>query len=527
MSEENIKNNIVDKIEAEKEILETMPKNNAKNLNKYKKKVNELENEYEEYRKQILEIFKERYENYIDVAKNEKIDGFEDKLAEIKKSLPLLNDDRDYDEKLSLDRNIYKIGKFYKENLDSINLQIADYINKFSNLGIEIIPSDFDYNEYVKQYMEIFLGELANNNVKSKALKTKFEEIYWKCPDIIIYIELNLRDIYDKNKTEIEKIVDERKKELLSKIDNQPSKLMKQYLELKQEQIELTSTDKKILIDGLLSKKEDFRNFTEDKFDNNCNKIVPKAMIAGIKENSSEFEQNIFKFLHSIYEYRDYMKFKFIVDDIIKIYQAKEENEKKYQDTKKQIEELSKELKKVNESAQAKHSFFKRKKVKDIKMEQNKLILDLKNLYKEYDVLKINDKIYKKLQDDSTIYDVLKLAQSTYIYLVNCIIKYHQDITPEGIDDMVLELEEFLESPYNTIINHLTILDKKDIALMIKDRYKLFNFLIERPDLDEDNLDKLISTLELLNKSFYYKNVDIDMEDIKNLIQIKKILNLD
>ena len=41
---------IMDKIEASKEVLSTMPKNNLKNINIYQEKLEELEDEYEKYK---------------------------------------------------------------------------------------------------------------------------------------------------------------------------------------------------------------------------------------------------------------------------------------------------------------------------------------------------------------------------------------------------------------------------------------------------------------------------------------------
>ena len=70
------------------------------------------------------------------------------------------------------------------------------FINKFSKVGIQVSLDDFDYSLYVKNYMKTFFQELEKGNVNSERLKEKFEEIYWKCPDIIVHIELNIRNIY-------------------------------------------------------------------------------------------------------------------------------------------------------------------------------------------------------------------------------------------------------------------------------------------------------------------------------------------
>ena len=53
----NIKE-VLERIEVEKEVLSTMPKNNAKNVDKYLEKVLQLKKEYEGYQEEIEKTFK-------------------------------------------------------------------------------------------------------------------------------------------------------------------------------------------------------------------------------------------------------------------------------------------------------------------------------------------------------------------------------------------------------------------------------------------------------------------------------------
>ena len=130
---------------------------------------------------------------------------------------------------------------------------------------------------------------------------------------------------------------------------------------------------------------------------------------------------------------------------------------------------------------------------------QNKLIIELNEMYKELDLNRMYNKISLNLKDNSTIYDILRLAASSYYYLVTLIIKNQQDILPEEIESKIEKLEKFLVNPNNNIINNITIQEEKDIGLIIKDKYKLSNFLLEKEDLEKDNLDNLIKTLENIN----------------------------
>ena len=151
--------------------------------------------------------------------------------------------------------------------------------------------------------------------------------------------------------------------------------------------------------------------------------------------------------------------------------------------------------------------------------------MEIKNLYVQLDLDEFYNKIYTELADDSTIYEVLNLASSYYNYLVRCIINNDKSILPEDIEILVQELYEFLETPYNTIINNLTIMDEKNVAMIIKDRYKLLNFNIELDDLDISNVDNLISILEDIQIGFNMKKAELTVADITELCNINKILS--
>ena len=61
-----LKNNILDKIKADKELLETMPVNNEKNTQKYNEKIQELEKEYAVLENQILNEIEKRFNSKIE-----------------------------------------------------------------------------------------------------------------------------------------------------------------------------------------------------------------------------------------------------------------------------------------------------------------------------------------------------------------------------------------------------------------------------------------------------------------------------
>ena len=211
------------------------------------------------------------------------------------------------------------------------------------------------------------------------------------------------------------------------------------------------------------------------------------------------------------------MEFKFIIDDIKDIYSKKEENKKKFSEVKKQIESAEKKLKKVN-----KKGFFKKAKGKNI--EQEKLISELQELYKELDKEQFNQKIYENVRDNSSLYEILILAKSDYSYLANCLIKNNHQIEAQEIEEQIVKLKTFMKSPYHTIMKNIHISDEKNVQIIIKDRYRLLNFKVEKEDLDEENIEALVRNLKAIEISLNLENTGLKIEDIDIVCKIKELL---
>ena len=147
-------------------------------------------------------------------------------------------------------------------------------------------------------------------------------------------------------------------------------------------------------------------------------------------------------------------------------------------------------------------------------------------MYKRLDLDKFSQKASEILKENSTIYDVLKLASEYYDFLVESIIKNKKDITQEEIEDKITSLNKFLHNPYNTIINNITILEEKDVTFVIKDKYKLLNFNIEKEDFAEENIDNLISTITDIQLNINMEKAKVKLQEMEQMIKIKKLLNL-
>ena len=163
-------------------------------------------------------------------------------------------------------------------------------------------------------------------------------------------------------------------------------------------------------------------------------------------------------------------------------------------------------------------------KLKTLTIDINNQILEIKELYRKIDDDKIYDKIASTLTDNSTIYDALVLVASYYTFLVEAIIDQYPDIAEKEINENVNEFRSFITNPYITILNNVTIKEDKDMALMIKDKYNLFNINITKSDLEETTIGTLMNTVEEIVNAFNLENSGLKLDDIKFVIRANKIL---
>ena len=514
---------ILEKIESDKEILSTLPKNNKKNIAQYIENVQNLEKEYKEEQNKVLTEIQKRYDKILDVKPCKDIESLSAQIQEIEIMLDTIDDVKTSYEKMDMDKKIYKLGKFYKENLESINEEILACINKFKEVGIDLTPENFNYSMYVEDYMKSFFEGIEKNDVNSDEIKNKFEDIYWKCPDIIIHIELNLRYIFIKKQSMIDKYFAKKKNDLLNVIKMKPEQIKEKYMELSKELARKIRTDKAAIINNFLNEKYNIKDYTDDKIKTYYETMINQKALK--KENKEELDENIIKFINSLYEYKNYTKFQFIFDDIKKKYTEKEQHKNEYNSIKKEIINKEKKLQGLNKKIRGKGLFGKKKeKSEKQNTEYNKLILEIKESYKKLDASEIYSKIIEKMSDNSTIYDVLIVASGFKNYLVDCIIDKNPSIEQQEIELYIKDLLQFLRNPYNTIIKNISIMDEKDIPIIISDRYKLLNFNINKDDINIDIIDNIIDTLNKIETRHNMDLSGIKIDDMEFIVESKKIL---
>lgn len=513
--------NITKKISVDQEVLSTLPRNNEKNINAYLKKLKTYKNTYEKLANEITEEMQQRISDIEKIEKSEELLALEDEIKNTEGVIYLLNDiDTSY-EKMDLDKILYNLNFYYKKNLEVVNETILYCIKKFQEVGIELTLKDFSYSKYVNEYINVFLQELENGDVNSKRIKSKFEEIYWKCPDIIVHIKLNIIYLYLKNEKYIDKYYTKQTELLIKKFSKDD--ILNRYIEVKKHLMEKTEEDKFVIIDNFLSGKLKAKDFSGASIESDYLKFISSETLKSMSdEKKKEINSNLSKLADSLYEYKNYLKYKFIIDEVKEEYKNKEQNKNLYAQSKKELNTKESKLFKINNKING-HGILVKSNDKYV-VEANNLILELKDKYTDLEKNKINNKIYNELDENSTLLDVLKVASSFYSFLYRCAREEFVDATDEEINLFIDELREFVRWPYYTMLNNITMTDTKDLAIVIKDRYQLLNINIEKEELEEENLDSLISTIETIKMYDDLQKNDLSVDEIEGICEFKKIL---
>lgn len=493
---------ITKKIETEKEILSTLPQNNKKNKENTLKYINDLIEENKTIKNLINKEITIRYNNLTKNNVNNEIDNLKDKITQTKKDLKILNPFNTSYEKSNLDKILNKISHFYKEDFISLNENIEKIMKIFKEIGITLTTKDFSYSTYAKEYMQTFL-EIKDLN--SNKLKTCFEELYWKCPNIIFHIELNFNYLYYKNKQKFDKYFKTKQTNINKKVDN----IYETYEEYIINYKNLTDINPNILLNKFLAKEYIITNYSKEAID---------KIYASLNVSDNDIE-SIIKLNQTLLEYKEYQEFKYIIDHVKSIYKEKDKYKNIYKNKLKEITKLETKLMKLNKNLTSKFKIFQKKSEKNT-LELNNIINNLIQLYDELNIDAVNE-IISNLEENTTIHTILSIVLSYYSYLRKCII---DNIEEKELTEEITKLEKFVLNPNLNIINNTSILEEKDIPMIISDRYKLLSIKISKEDI-ENNLDNLI---DQTNKIIIYNNIknsSIKYEDIKFVCEAHNIIN--
>ena len=481
-------NKLQEEIDAINNNLSILPTETKKNKDEY---IKYIDSELDLYNSKLKEISKEiedRYQKYLKKyisGSNLEMSNNIDIL-----SLKYCNSRFESYERMNLSYYIYEIGHYYKEDLDKVNEIIFSFIDSVSKVGIDLTISDFNYTEVVNKYMSYL-------KKKNEDIHGVFESLYWENPNLINQIELNFRHLYFKYKKKIDKYYRKNVSSFNSIIDKykNDNETLKNYKH--------TSTK---YISSLLNKNVLLTDLSEK----NIKSIASELLL----EDSDSNYDNLLKLEDTLLEYKELMQFMYIIEDLKKLFEHKQEYKGVYSNKYKEIRKKEKELFKLNKRVN---------KNGENRLNRNNCIVELYKLYKELDDLKIKDIIFNEVNDDTSYYVLLLLVTLDFNYFVKLLKEQKENLTMEDIDNALNKLFKFVYSGELNIASNISISENKNITQIISDRYRLININVQEEKILEEAIDSYLKNLRNLILSYDISKTGVDLDELEFIMYVDKM----
>ena len=266
--------------------------------------------------------------------------------------------------------------------------------------------------------------------------------------------------------------------------------------------------------------EKDHQNYVDDgklkkQFDKNedFNSYTP--------EERNKFFEEILNLRDTLEEVENYRLFESLIKDITEKYKDKDKNKGDFNLKRKNIKKEEKKRIKILK----KYNFIKKHKTKKINIIINQMQEQIKlldSLYKELEQARINEKIYTKINEGSTIYDAVLLINSFHGYLKSLIIRELNITNIKEVERLIKQFDEFTYNPSNIVIKKINLFSECNLEYMINNKCKLFNINIDQDALI-NNLESIKSDIETICKIYNIETSPISLEDIKFICEVKKI----
>lgn len=526
-------------ITTDKEVISVLPRNGIKAIKSLLETIKDMIDKYESANQLLLKDIEARYDELIKVEENQEIPQIETEI--LKYDVAVKNTDtRSSFEKMGLDKVTYNVNGYYKSNLERLNKELIDCVKQFEAVGIRLTEDDFGISEYSKKYMSVLLQEAYNGNINSELIKDTFEKVYWECSDVATHLYVNIRCIYDRYESEIDKFYENKSDEILKSFNSTSEGVDEKKSELIKKKNSIETTDNKIILDKFFTGALNINDYKGDNYQKMYYDLISKNVTELSEAEKAEMDINIEKLNNNLDEYAKYSEYKFLVDDVLQLKDEElkkiEENKSKkvkktdYDLTKESVKKLKAEIVKLNAKiSKPKKSLFGKNKVEGKKdsvaiLQRNNLILELKKSYMQLDEDILKQKIVQNIDDTSSLLDVLKLASSYYWFMAKSMIKKNEEITDKEIGETAKKIRDFINFSNFTVINYIKISDTKELAVIIKDKYKLFGIQVSKENFQEDNLEDLIKKVKIITN---YNNIlksKFSIDDLEYIMAVKELL---
>ena len=519
----------IDKIHIENFVLKTeegtkryKEKFYLKSVNDRNKYVNRQINIFKKYLNDIENEMVERVNKLMPINNSEKHEKARKEIQQLL-NLVFLNANCSSSFKLKFDYIIADITK--DTSLEDVHQLIKKFIQEFSALGINLSINDFTYSMFTEQYMRPFF-----KNSSFEEMKNIFEKIYFRCPDIILHLKMNLIYILERYKTKIDKYVLYLKKKKFIEYGVDELSVVKKYIEIRLALGHVIATDSynntKLFLTGE-KKICDFvegsptRNKIYDMFacNNNYNDLS--------KEAKKNYNSAVMDLYVTLKELKKYYNYEFLLKDLLLRYKDKDSHKGQYASKKKEIDKEEKRRQAIYKAylkATGKGIFSIKNddKISNSMLKMNEEIHKLNNLYEELRDLEITNSL-NELSESASIYDLFTCALTSFSFLEKSF-KNQENFQESTIEDSLSKYFKFIYNPSNSLLRKINVFADYDIVSVVAEKYKLLNLTITSDMINRDNIDSTIDSLEVINLIQNIEKSSISLHEIDILCQMKNII---
>ena len=531
--------NVENQINADKEVISVLPRKGIKAIKTLLETISDMTEKYETVNQMLLKEIEKRYDELTVVEDNDEIPQIEEEI--LKFDCAIKNTDtRSSFEKMRLDKIVYNVHGYYKSNLERLNKELIDCVKQFEAVGVKLSAKDFNISEYTEEYMNVLLEEAQNGEINSERIKDTFEKEYWKCSEVVTHLYVNIRYLYDKYESDIDKFYENKTQEILQKLNLTQQQVEDKKIELIRTKKRIEDVDNKLILEKFYTGTWNINDYKEANYKKIYLELISKDVDELSEAEKKEMDESIEKLNSNLTEYSKFTEYKFLVDGVLAIREEelkrieKEKNQKvkktQYDIIRENIKKLTVDVFKQNNKIQnPEKGFFGRKVASEKKtnamiLERNNTILELKKLYMDLDVEIIKNKIMQNIDETSSILDVLKIGSHYYGFMAKEIIKKFPDITDKELGELAKKIRDFITFSNFTVLNYIKISDKKEISVIIKDKYKLFGMQVSKENFQEDTVEDLLRKARIISNYNNIAKSRFSVIDLEYIISVKEML---
>lgn len=512
-------------IDGKKEQISSLPVRTKINKKKYNETLDRMSKKYHGYKDNVYKYLVVKAKNLIKFKNDNDDQELIEYINKLNGAKNIFNPYNTYVEKIGFDSLLYQINCCYNLNFKSLNHIINGFLDKFELAGINLNRDDFDYTCYVHQYMEAFLDVRARGDKDYSHISELFDQIYWLNPELIQHIDLNFRKLIRKYAKNFETYLNNLKSEIkhslnINGYDECLTKIAESYTELYAKQRESIEDIVRLSVDGEI----DIEHYKED------NKVRKAAFVSLLGDdfdinNTEKYNRicdDLDKLKINLIEFANYLSFETLFENFRIKYSKLENADKKKVSPIKELEskiiKLENELDKMNKQiSTGKKGFFgtlSEIDIKNLKIDSVLKAKELYALYKDFEQEYFKNEIQSFISSNMSIKDILTLY-SSFDYFKKLAIQTAFEYTSyDEVAEMTDKFDSFATNPLNSITEGLLVFGDFDIVKTICTKYRLSGITVDEESLNEDNINGLISKINIIIRTNIINSSNVPMEKI-------------